>query len=87
MNSSGLNPVLGPRTSPIDEEGSDGFPAVAYTVSSGDIGCRSPFDVRMEHFEAGLIVATLPRLIERLQTLHVLLRHRPRSIPQAQESA
>ena len=28
-----------------------------------------------------------PRLQERSKVLHVLLRHRPRSIPQAQESA
>ena len=33
------------------------------------------------------VVAALPRRKHRPQHLHVLLRHRPRSIPQAQESA
>ena len=46
-----------------------------------DLGARSRV------FERGIPVLAVERVVPGLDDLHVLLRHRPRSIPQAQESA
>ena len=46
-----------------------------------------PFDVRSKPREGGFRVAAVERFSNAPRDLHVLLRHRPRSIPQAQESA
>jgi hypothetical protein len=48
---------------------------------------RMEFDLRMEDRERRLGVATVEGVDEAAKLAHVLLRHRPLSIPQVQESA
>ena len=49
-------------------------------------GCM-PLHLGMERFQPGIKVASVPRYKGGSHDLHILLRHRRRSIPQAQESA
>ena len=48
---------------------------------------RGPLDLGVEVPDPRVAVVAIPRFEGRSYDLHVLLRHRPRSIPQAQESA
>jgi hypothetical protein len=44
-------------------------------------------DLGVRELDRSLSLAAIQRFKDALRDLHVLLRHRPRSIPQAQESA
>jgi hypothetical protein len=52
-----------------------------------DVSGQQQFDVRMEAVDPRLRILCFERPKRGPHDLHVLLRHRPRSIPQAQESA
>jgi hypothetical protein len=53
----------------------------------GNLGAKDHLSVVIEEAQERIDVAFVPRLHEAVHDLHVLLRHRRRSIPQAPESA
>jgi hypothetical protein len=62
------------------------FAAVIAALATTDLVRLVPDDFGIKDVEFGPSAAVEP-LVEPPHDLHVLLRHRPRSIPQAQESA
>src|SRR5215203_2597183 len=69
---------LAEHPSPIGEEPDDVLAASDRSLPNPAI--RNPLGVRMRKFRDGLRVTFVHRLVEPPHDLHVLLRHRPRSI-------
>ena len=63
------------------------FLGTAICPGAEDSARRYPFEVRMSVGNSCIPIVSADRLVDNAQSLNVCLRHRPRSIPQAQESA
>ena len=77
------------RLGAIREKTPDAIMAVEYApvLHPQRVAPHVPLNVRVVRAEDGLIVASPEGVEDTAHDLHVLLRHRPRSIAQAQESA